>query len=107
MGNNNVICEKKSLALACVACPLSAPAIAQSALHDILCSGVLNAEIVIVEAPALDFQEVLSGRADVFITSNIEEVTLLSKFSNLTEIEVTELRAPTSIATLLPQEYQI
>ena len=31
-----------------------------------------NADIKVVEAPARGFQEVLAGRADVFITSNIE-----------------------------------
>lgn len=66
-----------------------------------------DANIVVVEAPARGFQEVLSGRADVFITSNIEGATLLTKFPNLREIEVTEARAPTPIAMLLPQRDQV
>ena len=39
-----------------------------------------NAEIKVVEAPARGYQEVIAGRADVFITSNIEGSTLVGKF---------------------------
>lgn len=66
-----------------------------------------NAEITVVEAPARGFQEVLSGRADAFITSNIEGSTLLTKFPNLRQIEVSTARAPTPIAMLLPQDDQV
>lgn len=66
-----------------------------------------DAEINVVEAPARGFQEVLSGRGDVFITSNIEGSTLLAKFPNLRQIEVSEPRAPTPIAMLLPQTDQV
>ncbi len=66
-----------------------------------------EAEIIVVEAPARGFQEVLSGRADVFVTSNIEGSTLLGKFPNLRQINVTEARAPTPIAMLLPQTDQV
>lgn len=66
-----------------------------------------DAEIVVVEAPARGFQEVLSGRADVFITSNIEGATLLEKFQNMRQIEVSTARAPTPIAMLLPQTDQV
>lgn len=66
-----------------------------------------DAEIVVVEAPARGFQEVLSGRADVFVTSNIEGSTLLEKFSNVRQIEVDTPRAPTPIAMLLPQTDQV
>jgi cyclohexadienyl dehydratase len=66
-----------------------------------------DADIKVVEAPARGFQEVLSGRADVFITSNIEGSTLLDKFPNLRQIEVSEARAPTPIAMLLPQDDQV
>ena len=67
----------------------------------------LNAEIVVVEAPARGFQEVLSGRADVFVTSNIEGSTLLEKFPNVRQVEVDTPRAPTPIAMLLPQTDQV
>jgi len=66
-----------------------------------------EAEIIVVEAPARGYQEVISGRADVFITSNIEGATLLEKFPNLRQIGVTEARAPTPIAMLLPQDDQV
>ncbi|MBB3995246.1 cyclohexadienyl dehydratase [Sulfitobacter undariae] len=66
-----------------------------------------EAEIVVVEAPARGFQEVLSGRADVFVTSNIEGSTLLQKFQNVKQIEVSTPRAPTPIAMLLPQTDQV
>lgn len=65
------------------------------------------AEIVVVEAPARGFQEVLSGRADVFVTSNIEGSTLLTKFPTLRQIEVSKARTPTPIAMLLPQNDQV
>lgn len=66
-----------------------------------------EAKIVVVEAPARGFQEVLSGRADAFITSNIEGSTLLKKFPNLRQIGVEAPRAPTPIAMLLPQTDQV
>ena len=66
-----------------------------------------NAEIKVVEAPARGYQEVLAGRADVFITSNIEGATLLEKFPNVARIEVTTPRAPSPIAMLLPQSDQV
>ncbi|MEP1765680.1 MAG: transporter substrate-binding domain-containing protein [Sulfitobacter sp.] len=65
------------------------------------------AEIIVVEAPARGYQEVLSGRADVFVTSNIEGSTLLEKFPNVAQVEVSTPRAPTPIAMLLPQTDQV
>ncbi len=66
-----------------------------------------NADIKIVEAPAIGYQEVLSGRSEVFITSNIEGSTLTKKFANIVQIPVAEARAPTPIAMLLPQSDQV
>jgi cyclohexadienyl dehydratase len=65
-----------------------------------------NAEIKVVEAPARGFQEVIAGRADVFITSNIEGSTLVTKFP-IQRVANTEPRAPTPIAMLLPQSDQV
>jgi len=65
-----------------------------------------NAEIKVVEAPARGFQEVLAGRADVFITSNIEGSTLIEKHG-VVRVKGTEPRAPTPIAMLLPQTDQV
>lgn len=66
-----------------------------------------DAELTVVEAPARGYQEVLSGRSDVFITSNIEGSTLVSKFPNLRQIETDGPRAPSPIAMLLPQNDQV
>jgi cyclohexadienyl dehydratase len=66
-----------------------------------------NATHRIVEAPARDFQEVLSGRADASITSNIEAATLVEKYQNLMTIPVDAGRSPTPVAMLLPQADQV
>ncbi|MFT6775220.1 MAG: cyclohexadienyl dehydratase [Paracoccaceae bacterium] len=66
-----------------------------------------NAEIKVVEAPARGYQEVLAGRADVFITSNIEGATLMAKFPQVKPVAVDVARAPSPIAMLLPQSDQI
>ena len=66
-----------------------------------------EAKIKVVEAPARGYQEVLAGRADVFVTSNIEGATLLEKFPNLARIPVGDPRAPSPIAMLLPQADQV
>lgn len=66
-----------------------------------------NAEIKVVEAPARGYQEVLSGRSDVFITSNIEGATLMQKFPNVVSVPVETPRAPSPIAMLLPQADQV
>ncbi|EEA92328.1 cyclohexadienyl dehydratase [Pseudovibrio sp. JE062] len=66
-----------------------------------------NATIKVVEAPARGYQEVLSGRADVFITSNIEGATLKAKFKQITNVPVAESRNPTPIAMLMPQDDQV
>ncbi len=65
-----------------------------------------DADIKVVEAPARGFQEVLAGRADVFITSNIEGATLAEKHG-VVRVPGTEPRAPTPIAMLLPQDDQV
>ena len=58
-----------------------------------------DADIKVVEAPARGFQEVLAGRADVFITSNIEGATLAEKHG-VVRVPGTDPRAPTPIAML-------
>ena len=65
-----------------------------------------NADIKVVEAPARGFQEVLAGRADVFITSNIEGATLEAKFP-VVPVAGAEARSPSPIAMLLPQDDQV
>lgn len=65
-----------------------------------------NADIKVVEAPARGFQEVLAGRADVFITSNIEGSTLTAKHGVM-RVPGTGPRSPSPIAMLLPQDDQV
>ncbi|MGB0439116.1 MAG: transporter substrate-binding domain-containing protein [Paracoccaceae bacterium] len=65
-----------------------------------------NADIKVVEAPARGFQEVLAGRADVFITSNIEGATLKAKHG-VVNVPGTGPRTPSPIAMLLPQDDQV
>ena len=66
-----------------------------------------NAEIKSVEAPARGYQEVLAGRADVFVTSNLEGSTLKATYSNVKEISIDAPRNPTPLAMLLPQDDQV
>jgi cyclohexadienyl dehydratase len=66
-----------------------------------------NAEHKIVEAPARDFQEVLAGRADVHITSNVEAYKLVEQYPQMMVVPVASPKARTPIAMLLPQNDQI
>lgn len=65
-----------------------------------------NAEITVVEAPARGYQEVIAGRADVFVTSNIEGATLAGKFP-IARVAGAEAREPAPIAMILPQDDQV
>lgn len=66
-----------------------------------------NATHKIVESPARDFQEVLAGRADAHITSNVEAVKLVAKYPQMMIVPVMSPKAPTPIAMLLPQADQV
>jgi cyclohexadienyl dehydratase len=66
-----------------------------------------NAQHKIVEAPARDFQEVLAGRADAHITSNVEAYKLVAKYPQMMVVPVSQPRAPTPIAMLMPQADQV
>ncbi len=66
-----------------------------------------NAKHGIVEAPARDFQEVLAGRADAHITSNVEAYKLVEKYPQMMIVPVSAPRARTPIAMLLPQGDQV
>ena len=66
-----------------------------------------NAKHQIVEAPARDFQEVLSGRADVHITSNVEAYKLVEQYPEMMVVPVATPKARTPIAMLLPQTDQV
>ena len=66
-----------------------------------------KATLNIIEAPARDFQEVLSGRSDVHITSNIEAASLTKKYPELGIVQVKEPKYPTPLAWLTPQGDQV
>jgi len=66
-----------------------------------------NAAHKIVEAPARDFQEVLAGRADAHITSNVEAYKLVEKYPQMMVVPVSAPKARTPIAMLLPQADQV
>lgn len=66
-----------------------------------------NAQHIVIEAPARDYQELLAKRADVSVTSNVEAATLVEKFNQLAIVPVKEARLPTPIAMLLPQDDQV
>ena len=46
-------------------------------------------------------------RSDVHITSNIEAATLVKKYPELAIVEVNEVKYPTPLALLIPQNDQI
>jgi len=66
-----------------------------------------NAKHKIIEAPARDFQEVLAGRADAHITSNVEAYKLVAQYPQMMVVPVEKPRARTPIAMLLPQGDQV
>ncbi len=66
-----------------------------------------NAKHQIVEAPSRDFQEVLAGRDDAHITSNVEANKLVAKYPQMMIVPVSAPKAPTPIAMLLPQGDQV
>jgi cyclohexadienyl dehydratase len=66
-----------------------------------------DAQHKIIEAPARDFQEVLAGRADAHITSNVEAFKLVAKYPELMVVPVKQGRARTPIAMLVPQADQV
>jgi cyclohexadienyl dehydratase len=66
-----------------------------------------DAQIVSVEAPARDYQEVLAGRALVSITSNVEAASLIKTYPELAVIPVDEARSRRPGAFLLDQNDQV
>lgn len=53
-----------------------------------------DATIVTVEAPATGYQEVLSGRADVTITSNVDAASIMEQFPTMGTFGTDEVRNP-------------
>ena len=66
-----------------------------------------KATLNIIESPARDFQEVLAGRSDVHITTNIEASSLVAKYPEMAIIPVSEPKYPTPLAWLTPQDDQV
>jgi len=66
-----------------------------------------NAQIVSVESPARDFQEVLAGRTDVSITSTFEASQLIKTYPELMIIPVAEPKFSNGIGLLAPQKDQV
>ncbi len=66
-----------------------------------------DARIRSVESPARDFQEVLSRRADISITSNLEAATLIRTHSQLAMVPVERPRKPADLALIVAQGDQV
>jgi len=62
-----------------------------------------EATIVTVEAPATAWQEVLAGRADVTITSNVDAASIMQRFDAITVFEDGEIRARRPLAYITQQ----
>ena len=63
-----------------------------------------NASVKAIEAPARDYQEVLTGRAMVSVTSNLEASTLMQTYPQLTTVSVEGPRAPADLAFMVDQD---
>ena len=57
-----------------------------------------------VEAPALSYQEVLSGRAEVCITSNVEAASLIKTYPELAIVPVDKARSRRPASFLVAQD---
>ncbi len=66
-----------------------------------------NAKIKSIEAPARDFQEVLAGRAQVSVTSNLEASLLIQAHQQLAVVPISEPRAPADLAFIVAQDDQV
>lgn len=63
-----------------------------------------KAKIRSIEAPARDYQEVLSGRAQVSVTSNLEASRLIQAHNELAVVPVSEPRSPADLAFIVQQD---
>ena len=66
-----------------------------------------KSKIIKVSAPARDYQEVLAGRADISMTSNLEAAKLVDQHNKMMVVPVKEGKNPTPLAVLLPQADQV
>ena len=66
-----------------------------------------NSKIIKVSSPARDYQEVLAGRANISMTSNMEAAKLVEQYPELMIVPVQKGKNPTPLAMLLPQKDQV
>jgi cyclohexadienyl dehydratase len=66
-----------------------------------------NASIRSIEAPARDFHEVLAGRAQISVTSNLEASKLIQAHSQLAVVPVSQPRTPADLAFIVVQGDQV
>ncbi len=62
-----------------------------------------DAKIIAVEAPAREYQEVLSGRADVSLTSKVDAMKLVQLYPELSIVNLDEPKNAKLFAILLPR----
>ena len=62
-----------------------------------------DSKVIAVEAPARDFQEVLSGRSEVSLTSKVEAIKLMQTYPQLATINFDEPKNAKLFAILLPR----
>ena len=62
-----------------------------------------EAKVLSVEAPAREYQEVLSGRADVSLTSKVDAIKLINLYPELSIINLNEPKNAKLFAILLPR----
>ena len=62
-----------------------------------------DAKLIAVEAPAREYQEVLSGRADVSLTSKVDAMKLVQLYPELTIVNLDEPKNAKLFAILLPR----
>ena len=65
-----------------------------------------NSKIIAVEAPAREYQEVLSGRADVSLTSKVDALKLVTLYPKLSIVNLDEPKNAKLFAILVPREDQ-
>ena len=65
-----------------------------------------NSKIIAIEAPAREYQEVLSGRADVSLTSKVDALKLVTLYPELSIINIDEPKNAKLFAILVPREDQ-
>ena len=65
-----------------------------------------DSKIIAVEAPAREYQEVLSGRADVSLTSKVDALKLVALYPELSIVNLDEPKNAKLFAILVPRDDQ-